>query len=378
MEENVDKLLKKYYKTFIIGKKTFDCDKDKACEYIKESLIMLDNLKKTHQNDITKYSNILNETENESCKLLNLRLEYYLETENNSSNNDIDYVKLFKSIEKGDISEIKKYNINQINFRKLYKNQTLLHYALKFGDITFLKYCFKLGANIDIPNGSGNSLLEYACLEKDPNMISFLLKNGANMKKHLYFRDGSIKNLNLNDSIDIAILCKIVIELKDISLDYKKNDLISNKINEIKKYLVLDELIGYNNNTINDLINNIEYLLNKIDKDSSDTYLNIIDDEIKFNLKNKLLGCPSNKKDILLINLVPFINYPFNLNINWIISLELKYIIKKNIKNKNLIDSNEIKINIVDELWDKYIKTEIVEEDYLGTIISQWITKIKV
>jgi ankyrin repeat protein len=378
MEENVDKLLKKYYKTFIIGKKTFDCDKDKACEYIKESLIMLDNLKKTHQNDITKYSNILNETENESCKLLNSRVEYYLETENNSNNNDIDYVKLFKSIEKGDIGEIKKYNINQINFRKLYKNQTLLHYALKFGDITFLKYCFKLGANIDIPNGSGNSLLEYACLEKDPNMISFLLKNGANMKKHLYFRDGSIKNLNLNDSIDIAILCKIVIELKDISLDYKKNDLISNKIHEIKKYLVLDELIGYNNNTINDLINNIEYLLNKIDKDSSDTYLNIIDDEIKFNLKNKLLGCPSNKKDILLINLVPFINYPFNLNINWIISLELKYIIKKNIKNKNLIDSNEIKINIVDELWDKYIKTEIVEEDYLGTIISQWITKIKV
>jgi ankyrin repeat protein len=378
MEENVDKLLKKYYKTFIIGKKTFDCDKDKACEYIKESLIMLDNLKKTHQNDITKYSNILNETENESCKLLNSRVEYYLETENNSNNNDIDYVKLFKSIEKGDISEIKKYNINQINFRKLYKNQTLLHYALKFGDITFLKYCFKLGANIDIPNGSGNSLLEYACLEKDPNMISFLLKNGANMKKHLYFRDDVVKNLNLNDSIDIAILCKIVIKLKDFFLDYEKNNLISNKISEIKKYLDLDELIGYNNNTINDLINNIEYLLNKIDKDSSDTYLNIIDDEIKYNLKNQLLGCPSNKKDILLVNLVPFINYPFNLNINWILSLELKYIIKKNIKNKNLIDSNEIKINIVDELWDKYIKTEIVEEDYLGTIISQLITKIKV
>jgi hypothetical protein len=109
-----------------------------------------------------------------------------------------------------------------------------------------------------------------------------------------------------------------------------------------------------------------------------ETYLNIIEDELKYSLKNKLLGCPTNKVDILLVNLVPFIKYPFNLNINWILSLELKYIIKKNIKNKNLIDSNEIKKNIVDELWDKYIKTEIVEEDYLGTIISQWITKIKV
>jgi hypothetical protein len=76
--------------------------------------------------------------------------------------------------------------------------------------------------------------------------------------------------------------------------------------------------------------------------------------------------------------LIPFIKFPFNLNINWILSLELKYIIKKNIKNKNLVDSNEIKKNIVDELWEKYIKPELVEEDYLGTIISQWITKIKV
>jgi hypothetical protein len=44
MEENVNKLLKKYYKTYMIGKKTFECDKDEACKYIKESLIILDNL----------------------------------------------------------------------------------------------------------------------------------------------------------------------------------------------------------------------------------------------------------------------------------------------------------------------------------------------
>ena len=378
MEENIDKYLKKYYKTFIIGKKTFNTNKDKACEYLKESLLLLDDLKKNNNINIEKYSNIINETENESHKLLNSVVEYYLETEINYENKEIDYIKLFKSIEKGDINEIKKYNINEINFKKLYKNHTLPHYAIKYGDVTFLKNCFKLGANIDIPNGNGNTLLEYACLEKDQNMIHFLINNGANMKKHLYFRDSVIKNFNFNDSIDIAILCKIIIELKNDSLKFNKCIHINNKINEIKKYVDLDELIGYNNNTINDLINNIEYLLNTIDQDSSNTYLDIIEEELKYDLKKKLLGCPSNKIDILLVTLVPFIEYPFNLNISWILSLELKYIIKKNIKNKNLLDSNEIKKNIGDELWDKYIKTEIVEEHYLGTLISQWITKIKV
>lgn len=377
MENNVDKLLKKYYKTFIIGKKTYDCDKDKACEYIKQSLVMLDNLKKNHNDEISKYSNTLKEIETESCKILNSTIEYHLETESNIENHEIDYISLFKSIEVGDISEIKKYDINELDFKKLYKNQTLLHYALKYGDTTFLKNCFRLGANIDIPNGNGNTLLEYACLEKDPNMINFLVSNGASLKKHLYFRDSSIKNLNLNDSIDISILCKFIIELKDISLDFSKNNIINNKINEIKNNININELIGFNNNTINDLINNIEYLLNTLDIDSANTYLDIVLEEITFNLK-KNLGCPNSKIDLLLVSLVPFIEYPFILSINWILSLELKYIIKKNILNKNIIDVNEIKINIVNELWDKYIKTELIDENYLGTLISQWITKIKV
>lgn len=377
MENNVDKLLKKYYKTFIIGKKSFACDKDKACHYIKQSLLMLDDLKKNHTEEISQYSNTLKEIETESCEILNSAIEYHLETESNNESKEIDYIKLFKSIEVGDISEIIKYDINELDFKKLYKNQTLLHYALKFGDITFLKHCFRLGGAIDIPNGNGNTLLEYACLEKDPNMINFLVSNGANLKKHLYFRDSSIRNLNLNDSMDISILCKIVIELKDVSLQYNKDEKINNKITEIKKYLNLDELIGFNNNTIHDLINNLEYLLNTINNDSANTYLDIILEEIIYNLK-KNLGCPINKVDILLVNLIPFIEYPFILSINWIMSLELKYIIKKNILKKNILDLNEIKINIVDELWEKYIKTELIEENYLGTLISQWITKIKV
>ena len=55
-------------------------------------------------------------------------------------------------------------------------------------------------------------------------MISFLISNGADMKKHLFFREGTTKNLNLNDSIDIANLCKIIIELKDILEDKFSED----------------------------------------------------------------------------------------------------------------------------------------------------------
>jgi hypothetical protein len=143
MEPDVEKLLKKYYKTYLIGKNTFNIDKEKACEYIKSSLILLDKIKKQPQKDIEKYSNILNETENESCKLLNLYLEYNIETEIPNESKNVDYIKLFKSIEKGDLSEIKKYNINEINFKKLYKNQTLLHHAIIKQDILLIQLFVK-------------------------------------------------------------------------------------------------------------------------------------------------------------------------------------------------------------------------------------------
>jgi len=374
MESNINKLLKKYYKTFLLGKNIFNTDKDKSFEYIKESLKLLDEIKKNNSKEIDKYSTILNETEKESNQILNKYVDYYLESEI-SNDNEINYKKLFKSIKTGNLDEIKKYNINQIDFKKLFNNQTLLHYAVKYGDTTFLRYALKLGAHIDTPNGEGNSLLEYACLESDPNMINFLLNNGANMKKHLFFRTGQNKNLNYNDSIDIANLCKIIIEFKNSNS--KKDKQISLTLNKIKLQLDLSELIGFNDNTINDLINNMEYLLNTINKESAYTYLKILDEELAYDLHNKL-GCPTNKIDIILINLLPFITYPFNLNIDWLISLELKYIILKNINHNKIIDTTEIKKNIVDELWEKYIKTQILQEDYLGIIISQLITKIKV
>jgi len=81
--------------------------------------------------------------------------------------------------------------------------------------------------------------------------------------------------------------------------------------------------------------------------------------------------------ELLLVNLVPFIDYPFNITIDWVIINELKYLIINQI-NKKKYDSLTIKLNIMDALWDTYIKNQLIQEDYLGCLISLWITKIKV
>jgi hypothetical protein len=376
MEININTLLENYQSKYLLGKENMKTNKDNALNYLKSSLTILNEIKKQPKEILNKYEEIIIKTETETFELLNICLEHNIETEEITYKDNIDYKKIFKSIEKGNLEEIKKYNFQQINFKKLYKNQTLLHHAIKFGDTLFLKYCFKLGARIDTPNGFGNNLLEYACLEKDQNVINFLLKNGANMKKNLYFRNSPIKNFNFNDSIDISNLCKLIIDLRRPD-EFSENSLINKKINDIKKYLNLTELIGFNNFTYGELLNNIEYLLNKTNIEDAITYLDILEEEIKYKIKNKL-GCPNNKLEIILVNLKPFINYPFNFEIDWLLSLELKYLILKNLKNNKLNDINEIKKNIVDELWEKYIKTNIVEEDYIGNLIYQWMTKIKV
>jgi hypothetical protein len=114
-----------------------------------------------------------------------------------------------------------------------------------------------------------------------------------------------------------------------------------------------------------------------MDSESTETYLNIIYEELTYDIKIKL-GCPKSKVDIILINLIPFIKYPFNLSIDWVISYELKFLIIKFMKKQNFKNINIIKEDLVDELWSKYIKKEIIQEDYLGTLIFQWIAKIKV
>jgi hypothetical protein len=362
----MNELLKKYYSSYLEGKKNLNIDNDKAYDYFKNSLTILEDLKKY------KYDDLIKETEEECKKYLIKSVEYYLDSEIQTRKPD--YKELYKSIKEGNINTIKKYDYGVINWEKLINNEdTLLHYAIKMGDTGFLKHAFRIGASIDIPNGKGNSLLEFACLEQDPNMINFLINNGANMKKYLFFRDKKYKFFNVCDSIDCANLIKIIITTTNINI----NSEITNKIEILYDFLNLEESIGINDYTVMDLLNGLLLYLSSIDLTNALSYLDIIIEELKYDLKNKL-GCPKKKIDLLLIYLVPFINYQFNVSCDWVISLELKYIILKLInKNKN-INPLELKKELVDLIWDNYIKKELLPEDYIGTLVSQWITKIKV
>lgn len=363
VENNISKKIKKYYKSFLLGRQHFENNKDAACDYFKKSLMILDEIKKYN-----KYDDLVKETETECKQYLTKSIEYYLDSEL-SIKNTINYKELLHSIEQGNINIIKKYDYNEIEWIKLIDNQTLLHHAIKYGDTSFLKYAFKLGALIDTPNGYGHTLLEYACLQEDPNIISFLIENGASMQKHLYFREGNFKHLNLTSSIDNAIIIKHIMSSNNLDIDMN----ISNRINNLSKYFELEHLIGINDYTYSDLFHGLTLLLTNFEETSAITYLNIIEEELSYNLKNKL-GCPKSKIDILLINLVPFINYKFNISSEWVLSTEIKYIILKLIKTQKI----KIKNEIADIIWNTYIKSDIVSKDFIGTLIYQWIIKIKV
>ena len=59
----MEKQLKKYYRSFLLGKEHFtNDDKKTACNYFNQSLLILDELKKNN-----KYDDLVKETESE-CK----------------------------------------------------------------------------------------------------------------------------------------------------------------------------------------------------------------------------------------------------------------------------------------------------------------------
>lgn len=312
----------------------------------------------------------------ESYKLITSIIEESIESENNNKI-DIDCNLLINSIQKGDLNEIKNIRYNEIDFSKKNAHGTILHYAVKYSDTGFLKLAFKLGARIDTPNNEGHTLLEYACLEHDPNMIFFLEKYGANMNKHLFFRDGTQKFLINNDSIDILILLKFLL-CTNFTINKNESSKINDNIKILGNLLDLTELVGLNNFTVKHLIYSLKNYLQSISEDSALSFLEIINEEFNFIIFNKL-GCPRNKIEVLLINLVPFIdNFQFNISIEWMISLEIKYIIKNIFKKNKKLNSTNIKLEIIAELWTIYIKTNLLTEDYVGGLIYQWIVKMKV
>jgi hypothetical protein len=206
-------------------------------------------------------SELINETENECNKYITTTIEKSLLDQEyfnsllliNNKSEDID---LFKIIEIGKYDELNKYKFNELNFESINEyGLTVLHYAVKYGDVSFLKQALKLGAKIDQTNIYGYTLLEFACLEKDPNMIKFLLLYGVSMKKHLIVRKEK-KYLNQSNQIDF-ILIQIIIMNTDIKYNKIKY------LNWIIDLLSINDKITIQYNDKNSDIS-LEYFILKI------------------------------------------------------------------------------------------------------------------
>ena len=380
-----NKKVLKCLKSYLVAKKYYENDTEKSYEYFKQCISILNNLKNDNATFATNLNDIIEETETECSKYITKTITTIIDKPQLKYTNSDNI--LFTLIESGDIDKIKKYKYGDIDFTIVNENGlTPTHYTIKCGDITLLKYLFKLGAKLDQTNKNGHTLLEYACLEKDPNMINFLMEYGASMEKHLLFREGK-QYFNKTDQIDIALLLKIILNSTDPTKDLTdyKIQYLDFLFNHFKSNESID--INYNhyeNNTLKiiditflEFIIKLDVMLDGFHKDSRNTYISIIKEELSYDLIYKL-GCPDNKIDILLYNLVPFININFDLKLNWLISLEIKYLIIKIFKNNNKINITKLKKELFNLLNNIYVNTNLISAGIIYTLVIQWIYKINV
>lgn len=376
-----EKRINKCLKSYLIAKKYYESDIDKSFEYFKQCIKILNEIKENNIKIDNNIALIIEETETECSKYLTNTINKTIEKpliKNINIQNDNE---LFEIIETGNINKMKKFNFGELNFN-IYNNQGLtpLHYAIIFGDTTFIKCALKLGACIDYTNIYGHSLLEFACLEKDPNMINFLLYYGANMNKYLIFRKYQ-KYFNSGKEIDIILLEIFILETDNSSSNIKYLDWIFKYIDPNSNINV--ELSKNNNSTISEskinfktFIIKLDSIIDNLNEDSRNTYINIIKEELKYELLFKL-GCPNNKIDIILYNLIPFIKYN-RLQLTWLISLEIKFLFLKIFKNTIKINISELKNELNNILYESYIKSKLIPEGLIQIIMIQWINKIKV
>ena len=119
----------------------------------------------------------------------------------------------------------------------------------------------------------------------------------------------------------------------------------------------------------------LDNLIDTFNEESRNTFISIIKEELEYNLIYKL-GCPDKKIDIILYNILPFINFE-QVQLSWLISLEVKYLILKLFKNNPKINFKELKNELNDILYEKYVETELYTEGIIQIIIMQWINLLK-
>ena len=344
MEQELENALKLY----LIGKKNINSDNPRSLSYLKKSIENITEIKQKFNNISDDKLSIINMTEADCKKILE------------------NYNNVFDLITKNDLKSVKK--IMNFNFREINdKGDTILHHCISVGDTTILKELLKRGGCIDQVNGDGHTLLEYACLKKDPNIINFLINHGANLKKHLFFRKKE-NQIYLNKSdIDCAILLRVII-------NNSKNNNDMSSFTFLKDYFSLNELVGLEKYTVKDICIGLTNMFKS--KQSYNTYKNLIIDDLnnyKIN-NNGNLKKNINKLDIILFDLIPFISYPFpNVGNSYIIKNELKYLVKKVLKDSN--SSDDLRELLLNKLFDVYIGTNLYPKDYIGILIFQILNK---
>ena len=234
-----------------------------------------------NNNEYEDYEELILNTEKECNKIIIENIDF----KKNNINEEINK-KIFKIISKGQIDRIR--SVQNIDFNKFNNNGlSPLHYCIKMGDINMMKELLKKGGEIDLVNKNGNTLLEYACLQKDPNFIQEIINYGADMKKHLYFRQGDKKFLLKKNGIDLAIITKMIISNCKENTDTSELDFIFN-------YIKSDSKIGLNNYDLFFFINGLQNTLNKTNEQFKKTYIEIIKEELEFPLQS-IMTCPKIK-----------------------------------------------------------------------------------
>ncbi len=352
----MDELLTKAMRYYNNGKKLYEAnDKVKAKKLFEHSLNAISEFKRLNPDGLTM-NTVIQTTEVECMKYLNVPESY----------------NVFNLVSKNDLEAIKK--IEHINFREIDGNgNTVLHHAIDVGDMGILKEMFKKGGMIDTVNGNGNTLLEYACLKKDPNIIEFMASHGANMQKHLFFRKGDNKFYLNKSDIDMAIMLKIIIVNR---LKVNNSNLCYTSFEFLEKYFNLNDLIGFDKYTIRDMLIGLHHMFNN--KESYKSYSQILIEELdefegdKKDNKNEINRCIYNKIDIVLSNMVPFINYPYNIASIFIVKNEIKYLMK-NVLRYNKKDFKNI---LMTKLFEDYIQSGLFPEDYIGIIVYNILSKV--
>jgi hypothetical protein len=376
--KEITKSLKKYKK----GKHLSNIDTEKSFEYFKECINLLYNIKQKKHLYSEEYSNIIDETETECKKYIvnNIFNNLYSKlTVNTKYNSEL----IFNYIQEGNLNEIKKLDYVDFSIFNS-EGESLLHTAILNGDTNIITQLLKLGGEIDQTNSTGNSLLEYASLQQDPNMQQYLIDYGADMDKHLFFRD--IKKYNSKGkSIDIVILQKMIMEYNNNNGKYYL-DFLSNYINlnNTIDLLYINDDIKKSEITYKKFFLKLNNIISSLDTDSRNTYIDIIKEELSYKLENNL-GCPDNYIDIILYTLIPFVNEyintvykkEYNLRLKWLYLLEIKYNILKILKN-NISNIESFKDNIISDVYNNYIKINLVPFGFMEILILQWFNKIKV